>query len=74
MNFINSQVFWKEIEKWKNTKKNIWKINGKVVGAIKKFKNLTFVTVYKAGHMVPSNQPIIAKEIVKNFINKDHNF
>jgi len=43
-----------------------WK-NGK--GSARSAKGLTFLQVYDAGHMVPSDQPEAALEMITDFIN-----
>lgn len=45
-----------------------WTANGKSAGALKAFKNLKFLRVYNAGHMVPMNQPGAASVMLKEFI------
>ena len=44
-----------------------------VAGFAKQFKNLCFVTVKGAGHMVPQNKPIPSLEMFTNFV-KDQPF
>lgn len=40
-------------------------------GFIRQFERITFVTVKGAGHMVPTDKPIPAKAMIKNFLNGD---
>lgn len=40
---------WEEIDSWKKSTKKIFTVGGNVVGWIKKYENLAFVTVYEAG-------------------------
>lgn len=45
-----------------------WNVNGKAAGHLKSYKNLKFLRVYDAGHMVPMNQPVNALQMLKEFI------
>jgi carboxypeptidase C (cathepsin A) len=46
---------WIKLGKWKSTEKQILKSGEKVIGTYKSFDNLNFVTIYQAGHMVPTD-------------------
>lgn len=37
-------------------------------GTVKNFENFTFMRVYQAGHMVPTDQPEIAYDMIMEFI------
>lgn len=50
-------------------KKKNWNLNGQPVGHFKKEGDLTFVTVYKSGHLVPTDQPESAFDMLNRFIN-----
>ena len=39
-------------------------------GQVKNFHNFTFMRVYQAGHMVPTDQPEIAYDMIMEFIGK----
>jgi cathepsin A (carboxypeptidase C) len=45
-----------------------WSVNGKTAGALRTHKNFKFLRVFDAGHMVPMNQPVVALEMLKDFI------
>lgn len=47
-----------------------WKINGKVVGAIKSAGLLEFRIVNKAGHLVPMDRPEEALDMASSFIDR----
>ena len=38
-------------------------------GSVRNFENFTFMRVYQAGHMVPTDQPEIAYDMITEFIN-----
>jgi len=45
-------------------------VNDTIAGYVKAAQNLTFVTVYGAGHFVPMNQPVTSLNMLERFINK----
>lgn len=45
-----------------------WTVSGTSVGKLKSHKNLKFLRVFDAGHMVPMNQPVNALAMLKDFI------
>lgn len=45
-----------------------WVVSGAEAGTIQTAKNLTFLRVYDAGHMVPRDQPAEALAMVKSFL------
>ena len=65
---------WKEQEAWNQTEKHsYWMTDentkfSELMGYKQSYKELTFVTVRNAGHMVPKNQPKWSLQIVKDYI------
>ena len=53
---------------WKRTPKQIWTVHGENKGWAKVSGNLWFVLVNKAGHMVPTDQPEAAFNMLGHFI------
>ncbi|KAF8322592.1 serine carboxypeptidase [Clavulina sp. PMI_390] len=51
-----------------------WKIDGKVVGATKNAKGLTFTTILGAGHMVPYDKPTEALTMLQAWFNAEKGF
>ena len=52
------------MEKWKK-----WKLDGKVVGMEQSYdNNLHFVTIKNSGHMVPEDNPKVAKALLDKFL------
>jgi len=49
-------------------KKRDWHVDGKVAGWTKSAGDLTFMTVYGAGHMVPMDQPERASAMVNAWL------
>lgn len=56
LNYLND-LNWVNIPMWKRTAKQIWTIHGDNAGWAKCYRNLWFVLVNHAGHMVPTDQP-----------------
>eukprot|EP01084_Bolivina_argentea_P260172 439268_1 len=61
---------WKGQMSYKNAKRINWEVNGKVAGEIRQGVNtdLTFIRVFKAGHLVPMDQPEVALELINEFL------
>ncbi|CAK57062.1 unnamed protein product (macronuclear) [Paramecium tetraurelia] len=69
------QIDWKYKYQWKNAKKQfitspIQGEENKVEthGYIKTFENFSYATIYKAGHMIPTDNPKAAYQVIENFI------
>ena len=45
-----------------------WYIGERVSGFVKRYEGITFTTVRDAGHMVPTDQPEAALEVIKELI------
>lgn len=54
-------------EKYKTAKRKIWHVNGDIAGYAKEAGNLVEVLVRNAGHMVPSDQPVWALDMITKF-------
>jgi len=65
---------WKGIDDFQKSGKQIWRSKQSVLGTAKTSTNLTFVTVYNAGHYVPFSQPQGALDMVKRFIDNNNNW
>lgn len=48
---------WSGQEAYNAAEKRDWHYDGKVAGQTKSAGNLTFLTIYGAGHMVPMDRP-----------------
>jgi carboxypeptidase C (cathepsin A) len=73
LQYLNS-LGWEGISAWKRAKKQKWTIYGEIRGWAKTSGNLWFVLVNKAGHLVPSDQPWSAANMLGHFISKDNNW
>lgn len=68
LNYLNN-LNWIGILEWKKAKKEMWTLYGGVKGWVKISRNLWFVLVNHAGHMVPTDQPESAFQMMGHFIN-----
>eukprot|EP00529_Nitzschia_sp_RCC80_P016518 CAMPEP_0113462552 /NCGR_PEP_ID=MMETSP0014_2-20120614/12159_1 /TAXON_ID=2857 /ORGANISM="Nitzschia sp." /LENGTH=675 /DNA_ID=CAMNT_0000354435 /DNA_START=71 /DNA_END=2096 /DNA_ORIENTATION=- /assembly_acc=CAM_ASM_000159 len=53
---------------WSQATRSLWVYDDYPAGYIKSNKNLHFLTVYNAGHMVPYNQPGPALDMIERFL------
>ena len=72
----------------KNTEKQIWRVKPKqsestpnspvgynqTVGTVKIYENLFYAIVYHAGHLVPTDAPISAADMIDRFIHNERNW
>jgi len=59
---------WDGAAKFQQAERKIWKVGAKdVAGYVKKAKNLTYVLVRNAGHMIPYDQPKWAFDMINRF-------
>jgi len=56
--FMLDDIYWSGREEFKNITQKIWRVDTEdVVGYRRVYKNLAFVVIVNAGHLVPMNQP-----------------
>ena len=70
LTYLNS-LNWEGTAAWKRTRKQVWTVNGEIKGWAKVSGNLWFVLVNKAGHMVPTDQPEAAFNMLGHFVFDD---
>lgn len=73
LNYLNG-LKWQDTRAWKMTRKQIWTIHGSVRGWAKVSGNLWFVLVNAAGHMVPTDRPEEAFNMMGHFIFNDNDW
>lgn len=73
LQYLNS-LAWQNIASWKRAKKVNWKIGGNTRGWVKNFGNLWFVLLNGAGHLVPSDQPDSAFNMMGHYIKNDQDW
>ena len=61
-------VTWSGQTEFQQAQYKDWLVNGKPAGQLKQYKNLQFLRVYEAGHMVPMDQPINALNMLQTFL------
>lgn len=67
VNFLKHLNFT-SAEEYSTAARNVWYVDNEVAGYVKVAGNLTEVLVRAAGHMVPSDQPKWAYDLVYNFV------
>eukprot|EP00825_Cyclidium_porcatum_P048215 TRINITY_DN801_c0_g1_i5.p1 TRINITY_DN801_c0_g1~~TRINITY_DN801_c0_g1_i5.p1 ORF type:complete len:437 (+),score=50.17 TRINITY_DN801_c0_g1_i5:198-1508(+) len=62
--WINT-IEWQYINQWQNQQKTFWYNTNqtKIYGSYKTYANFAFVSVYGAGHLVPTDQPSAALDL-----------
>ncbi|ODM90366.1 Venom serine carboxypeptidase [Orchesella cincta] len=65
-NFLNN-LNWHGSSKWLDAERNVWKVGGNVAGYAKVLDNMSYVLVRGAGHMVPSDKPKWAFDLINRF-------
>ena len=70
LSYINT-LQWQHIKEWKAKPKKMWKENNsKNLGWYKNYRNLIFLQMKDAGHLLPSDQPRAAWMMLgKYFLN-----
>ncbi|CAG8801081.1 10629_t:CDS:2 [Gigaspora margarita] len=65
---------WNGTEGFKNANATPWITNstGEYAGDVKTFKGLTFLKVFKAGHLVPHDQPVTILDFFNRWISKNY--
>jgi hypothetical protein len=64
-----NEMKWKGSgEPWLNAPRGLWMVDGHQAGWSKEYGNLTFVTVYNSGHMVPYNVPEPAHDLLNRLL------
>ncbi|KAG1693726.1 hypothetical protein DVH05_023127 [Phytophthora capsici] len=62
---------WMHQEAFRSASFNEQMFNGRSIGQVRTSHGLSFMRVFNAGHMVPHDQPAIAYEMVRSFLNDD---
>ena len=73
LQYLNS-LAWEGTASWKRAKKEKWTIYGEVKGWAKVSGNLWFVLVNKAGHLVPTDQPASAFNMLGKYLRNNRNW
>lgn len=67
LTWIN-QLKWSGIKDWRVAQKKFITTNGQTQGSVKRFNNFYYATIYRAGHMVPTDNPDGAYEMIEKFL------
>ncbi|KAK9506393.1 hypothetical protein O3M35_008344 [Rhynocoris fuscipes] len=68
INFIHS-LNWTGVEQYRNAERKLWYVDNELAGYTKTAGKFTEVLVRNAGHMVPSDQPKWAYDLITKFTN-----
>ena len=64
-----SQLKWSGSNRWATARNMVWSPNGQIpAGYVKGYKNLQFLVVLDAGHMVPMSKPSEALDMITRFL------
>jgi carboxypeptidase C (cathepsin A) len=63
------RLAWTGTVDYRNAQRKTWKVDGKVAGLAKSSGNMSYVVVTNCGHLVPTDQPIAALDMIEKFIN-----
>lgn len=66
-NFLKNLNF-SSTEEYQNASRVVWRVDNLVAGYVKQAGNLTEILVRDAGHMVPTDQPKWAYDMVYKFV------
>lgn len=70
LDYLDS-VSWRGARGWKGSRQTVFDEYGEILGWYKKYETFTFVLVYNAGHLLPSDQPRSAYVMMRKFIQND---
>eukprot|EP00178_Gracilaria_changii_P026491 TRINITY_DN8152_c0_g2_i1.p2 TRINITY_DN8152_c0_g2~~TRINITY_DN8152_c0_g2_i1.p2 ORF type:complete len:157 (+),score=23.86 TRINITY_DN8152_c0_g2_i1:30-473(+) len=59
---------WDHQDDYNNAPEYDWFVEGDAAGTGKTYKNLTFLRVFQAGHMVPMDQPVNSLDMIHRFL------
>ncbi|RIA89478.1 Alpha/Beta hydrolase protein [Glomus cerebriforme] len=63
---------WNGYKGFQNNTKLLWYVNNTLAGHIVTERNLTYVKVFNASHMVPYDVPIVSMDMMYRFMGLDH--
>ena len=61
-------IRWEGSTAWAKAEREIWKRGGETAGYVKRAENLTNAIVRNAGHLVPTDQPAWAKDLITRWV------
>lgn len=70
LNYLNT-LEWNYAKEWRQTTKTIWRDFGNEnLGWTKNYRNLMFTLVKNAGHLLPSDQPRVARLMLGKYFQR----
>ncbi|XP_035231146.1 probable serine carboxypeptidase CPVL [Stegodyphus dumicola] len=67
VNFLKT-VKWKHSVEYREAKRTLWKLNGKIAGYVHSVENFHEILVRNAGHILPYDQPEVALDLITRFV------
>lgn len=71
-NFLN-EIKWTKKHQYQNSDRKIYKVKAddkEVAGYVRQADNLIYILIRNSGHMVPYDQPRVAKDMITRFVKK----
>ncbi|KAG0207286.1 Cell death protease [Mortierella sp. GBA30] len=69
--YLISNMTWQGVQGFQGAPKLGWTVDNRSAGEWKQARNLTFVILYNASHMVPYDQPLAALDMINRFMGLD---
>ena len=66
---ILATIEWNGKDRFLNSTRDVWEVNGRTGGYVKAHGNLQYLLVVGASHMVPLDQPDAALDMITRFLN-----
>ncbi|KAG0305569.1 Cell death protease, partial [Dissophora globulifera] len=70
--YLISNMTWQGVQGFQNAPDIRWTIEGEPSGVWRQERNLTYVLLYNASHMVPYDTPLAALDMMNRFMGLDH--
>ncbi|KAG7376524.1 hypothetical protein PHYPSEUDO_013219 [Phytophthora pseudosyringae] len=68
---IIDRLAWTDTAKYRVAKRQPWMVDGHVAGLVKSAGNMSYVVVLNSGHLVPTDQPEAALDMMRRFVNNE---
>jgi len=73
VSFVGSQSWisnlkWKYQNQFNNAEQEKWLLDKYIAGYITTYDNLSLILIRQAGHLVPTDQPLVASELLRHLV------
>ncbi|XP_077250963.1 serine carboxypeptidase-like 50 [Tasmannia lanceolata] len=62
------EMEWEGLERFLNSERNVWKVNGELSGYVQRWGSLSHVVVGGAGHLVPADQALNSQAMIEDWV------